>query len=507
MKNRLILLTLASCILMFASCSSHYEEQINEVNLKHNDLEPLTLSIYNKNADSDYKVTEEILTEYLKVTQKYKNVASILPLSSNNDTLVYFVKYHKGWEIIPADTRIGSVLATSDNSTGIAMETEFLKKHFKGVLDYVQSVKDSNEGSVARIWSYLQIKVLSKSDVNIQSTKSARGIVPGMWREIDEEPYYTQETNEIPHIIAAKWGQNSNWNKYMPLKTNNSNYPVGCGPVAVAQVIHHFRKSNSRDIKIPKNATLSPTPTIGNYPAFSGMSSNHWDSLSLTVSGNFINKEYTQIFLSYLGQQINAVLTQNGTGTDSPHLRTAFSLYKLSYNETGSYNYSTIFNNLYYGKPVIVSSDFNRVINGTENSNFEHYYIIDKYKECLFSMTTRYVWVPDYQPTDWELQTLPQWMFEDFWADGRDEMELLISRTEEVYFGMNWGYGDDTFDNLYLVRSYVSEHEDEPGIISSQETIYTPMWTVETKYIDEIGEINYLAKNISSVFYNIGETN
>lgn len=501
MKKNIILFTLVSSILMFSSCTSYIEENTDEVYLKLRDLKPVTLSLCKNSADLCYTVSKETLEEYLKITKKLQDTTSIVPLTTNGDTLAYFAQYKNGWDVISADTRIEPVLATSDIPVDIVLDKALLNDKFKGVLDYIQSVKDTKATSSTRLWSYLQLRVLSKSETNTQSTKSARGIVPGMWREVSEEPQYSEEYNIIPHIITAQWNQTDPWNKSMPKYNDNTNYFVGCGPVAVGQVIHHFRKNNSRNIAIPQIATTSTN--MDEYPAFSNFSSTHWNSLALNAYSNETNKNYTHLFLAYLAQQMDVTLEPDGTGVTIDDMKHALNLYQLDYNHSSTYNYYDIFANLSFGKPVIVGSD---IIYSIDQSVSQHYYIIDRYKELVFSLTTTYEWIPDYQPTEWELQTLPQWRFELGFPDGREVTEETISRSEYVYFGMNWGWkAEYAIDDFYLVRAYTAGGEDGAGIYPGNEIVYTPLWTVRTIYSMNNQDISNEARNVHSVFYNIKE--
>ncbi len=463
---------------------------------------PLALSFMKADAEQNFAVSKEMLKEYLVVSKKSSNVTSIKPLTRESDTLAFFVEYLNGWDIVSADTRIESVLATSDNPIDMASDKTPLEERFGGILDYIESVRESSQRSVSRLWSYIQMRVLSKSVVNTKNQRVARGIVSGMWIEDPDGPQTTSETIVIPHIITVKWGQNNNlWNFFMPMcPATNQKYYVGCGPVAVGEVIHHYRKSNSKGIAIPKSATFSNGDY--EYPIFSNFSSLLWDSLAIDKYDVSLKKEYTALFLSYIGEQMGVELGATGTGTTHSQMGDILEEYELDYDDDNSYNYNSINISLHNGQPVITGSEF-LTIQPSATTSGNHYYIIDRYQDANVMVTTTYNWVPDYQPTDWELQTLPEWRFTDR-ADGIERIDVTISSREDTYFGMNWGYDDSCVDALYLVHTYTAQSEDEAGIITSTDRIYTPMWTINTTYCDTI---QYQAKNISSVFYNIRNSN
>ena len=149
--------------MIFFSCSYHIEN-IDDITNCSIDNESL-LPICNQTITTNTIVSEDMLSEYLKITKKLSSVSSIIPLLKDNDTLAYFVQYFKGWDVISADTRIEPVLAKSD-STIIDLDSFSLSRHFAGTLDYIQSVRNNNEGSATRLWTYLQLRVLNKSQIS-----------------------------------------------------------------------------------------------------------------------------------------------------------------------------------------------------------------------------------------------------------------------------------------------------------------------------------------------------
>ena len=165
---------------------------------------PLALSFMKADAEQNFAVSKEMLKEYLVVSKKSSNITSIKPLTRESDTLAFFVEYLNGWDIVSADTRIESVLATSDNPIDMASDKTPLEERFGGILDYIESVRESSQRSVSRLWSYIQMRVLSKSVVNTKSQRVARGIVSGMWVEDPDGPQTTSETIVISYIITVK---------------------------------------------------------------------------------------------------------------------------------------------------------------------------------------------------------------------------------------------------------------------------------------------------------------
>ena len=78
------------------------------------------------------------------------------------------------------------------------------------------------------------------------------------------------------------------------------------------------------------------------------------------------------------------------------------------------------------------------------------------------------------------------------------------SSGKSTYDSYDDGYDDIYMDEFYLVHTYTAQSEDDAGIIPSTDRIYTPMWTLRRTVYDTIP---YQVKNISSVFYNIRNSN
>ena len=485
------LLSFIVLLMFFQSCSV-------EKSITPKDNKIFSLPIFNENVKNDYLVSVDVLKEYLSVTKKLQNVDSIIPLVSENDTLVYFVKYKKGWDVIPADIRVESVLASSNNDQGIIIEDDYLRNKFIGILEHMKLVKNNDDAPVSRLWSYLQLRVLSRSCISTESTKSPRGVVSGMWVEVLEEPQYEVEEYVGPHIVTTSWTQDSIWNQSMPTgyRTAQGHYLVGCGPIAVGQIIYHYRKNNSRNIAIPQTANLSLETE--EFPEFLNFSSAQWGALALNAGYNHTMINNTSVFLSYLAQQMDVQLTQDGTLTVVDNLGFALDSYGLQFNTSNSYVCDEIIQNLYNRQPVVVVSEWYR----GDVRLLNHAYIIDRYRAHNIMCTTTYRWIRNCQPTDWELQTLPQWRFDETLADGNETIDITISNVEDTYIGMNWG-SSNTFDDFYLVKSYASESEDEAGIVPSIEIIYEPIWSIETYIYGN----DLCAKNIHKVIYDIREKN
>ena len=148
MKKTVLLFTLVSVILMFVSCTSHYEEEINQV--MEQQSVPLTRVSDSGQDNVVYKVDSRLLAKYLRLSGKSEQQHTVTPLVDDGDTLAYCVQYDDGWDIISGDKRCAPVMITSDS--GICNIHDY---DIQGLLDYIKDIKHSNTGEVISTWGFL----------------------------------------------------------------------------------------------------------------------------------------------------------------------------------------------------------------------------------------------------------------------------------------------------------------------------------------------------------------
>lgn len=93
MKNTIFFFVFMLGILMFVSCTSHYEEEINQV--MEQQSVPLTRASDSLQDDVDYKVDSRLLAKYLRLSGKSMRQHSVIPLVEDGDTLAYCIQYEE----------------------------------------------------------------------------------------------------------------------------------------------------------------------------------------------------------------------------------------------------------------------------------------------------------------------------------------------------------------------------------------------------------------------------
>jgi len=475
MKLKLLIFSIT--LIAFASCSEDdiFNDKLAETNtLSVQKVAPATIS--------DYNVTPSILAKYLNVKNKNKRY-SFTPLIENGDTLAYYVKYDVGWEIIAADKRLSPVITKSDK--GELDTTHIDGQQISGILQYLKTLKHSNDTSVNGIWQFFE-------EPKAKNRIMPRGMGQGMW--IPQDTTYVSYTTGRSKIVDTEWGQNYPWNQYTKI-IDERNAVVGCGPVAAGQVIYFFRENNPQDCQVPASAKYVATNPL---PVYSDFSTEPWGKMAKNVS--FVDyPNYTAIFLGYLGKQMEVKYGLDGTSTIPIKIGFALSDYKLTYSKKDSYDFHTIYANLRSNQPVILCAD-------TKDNIGTHAFIANGYTTESDGIKVSYIWDPEHRITEWEFDHYDESMFlQD--ASGNEYKEEEFILTENVYFRMNWGYAGYEDNRFYNVAYKTSSMYEVDGKINVDynETIYSPYW-ICGKYQTSTGEYKDIVYNrVYKMFYDIQE--
>ncbi len=455
------------------ACSSIHEEPIDTDNLITNNLITKSGDGVGQNL---FKLERDMLERYLKLVGR--EVVSIEPYNIGSDTLAYYVKYLKGWEIIPADIRLSPSMIQSEQG---ACNKE--DEDIKGLMQYVLELRQQPDGEISRAWEFLLSK---ESDVNI--TKGGMWsdeviYTIGMWRTIDT--CLITEEIEIPHIISTIWSQSYPWNEFRPV-VEGSRVAVGCGAVAAGQIIHHYRKNNAMNLQIPASAQsgsgVSNFSTTLVVPSWNTMALNKYDDNTLDVA----------LFLAYLGQEImhhNYNQEEGGTAVNIEGVDVAFNWGKLNYDSQNSYNYLSARGSLENGSPVCMYSSLT-----ADSQGNTHVYIIDRYKENRTYYSINCIWDGNYKVSEREYYSNPPELFEP--SAGSDEKEIQIDALVYTYFGMRWGYASQNYDSRwYMVREKTASSSDEAGIIDGYNVYYQPYWETSIGTVNGVGKMYYNFRN------------
>ena len=415
----------------------------------------------------EYTVTPEMVCKYLNLARKGKNINSLNPIVENGDTLAYVAQYDEsqGWDLISGDRRISPVLAFSDE--GVLNIVDSINnpavKAVCGMLQIIRDAKSTNNIEKHSIWKALEHKVYN-------NTVIPRGWGQGKWIAIDT--VYNYQAGGINHIIKTQWGQDYPWNIYTPLgwiktdQENNETYgiyhcAVGCGAVALGQLIYHYRKNNNRGIALPTSAYFTDS-IVGSRPIFSNFSVAGWSGLANNKNEN--GTASTARFLSYLGGQLNSNYGHE-TNITPDSLFPILNAYQLTGSELNTYDYYKVLESLKANKPVIM---------GASNNGLQgHAFLIDCYRNIIDEIYVNYEFDPYYEVSEDELSIEDPKLFE--WPEKENPFEGVVMKREyweysnSIYFRMNWGY-DGAGDNINYIACYKSledmKLEQQSGIVT-----------------------------------------
>ena len=433
--------------------------------------EPLENPVLSRSNDQtptvSYSVTPDMVCKYLNIARKGKTIDSITPVIEDGDTLAYVAQYtgNNGWDLISGDKRVAPVLASA--SSGILNLNDTINpavQALNGMVQIVLDTKNSMDSIKDKMWEFLEPKAIAKSNRPQQ-----RGNGTGKWIAVDTVcDSYSIQSNRL---ISTLWGQGSGYNSFTPM-VNGVRADVGCVPVAVGQVIAQYRKNNHRNIEIPAYAY-----SVGSSLVFENFSTGNWLLITDTINNPNVSSLADDAFLAYLSLDMNLTYGEGSTTGSENDVMTALTNYKLTYNTSNSYSYSTVYTNLLNSKPVIV---FSKVKN-RENS---HAFIIDGYQRTLTKYYIQYMWDPNYELEDWES---PYGEPAETDKDGYAWREEIIDESETVSFAMNWGLNSISYNNIYYL-AYNYRH-------GEYEIYYTPSWTAGGQTMN----------NVTKMFYNISE--
>ena len=466
-------LLISTFVLIFVACSEKDAITYN------NDIETaLQGSQQAEIADFCYKVTFPTLLKYLN-SKGQNRYSAIKPLIDSGDTLAYYVQLREGWEIIAADKRLLPVIMKSECGH---LDFDHIDQNFdqqiKNLLIYLKDFRNDPYDKLNPTWAIFE-------QPKFKNRIRPRGNGDGMW--IPQDTIIDDYSDEQSQIIDTQWEQVYPWNLYTKIIDGDA-APVGCGPLAVGQVVYHFRIKDHKGCQVPTSAKYLNGSTTPQYYDFT---TNGWALMEKSASTES-SYRYTSVFLGYMGKQMNASYTLDETSVTSDKIGTALSSYKLTYSESNNYNFSNIYSSLVRNRPVIVCASGYK---NTSNVNINHIFIISGYRTESTYARISYVWDPDHRITEWEYQHYDQSMFMQD-ASGNDYREDDVLLSENVYFKMNWGFSESYNKTLYGAAfntyAYITD-----GQITHATNKYevAPYWKLE----------NVTFNTVRKIFYNIQE--
>lgn len=471
MNTKFIFLTISA--LLMASCNTADDVEVLEA--AHQSKVKMKTA-----ASTDFKVSEQLLHKYLNL--KKEKPSQISPIVIEGDTLAYKLDYEKGWKLISGDQRLSPVIAQSKEKMCDLQDFNNPEAaSIAGLLHHVQEARKSGNQEKNHIWDFLSNENKQVNSKKVARKVQARGIGMGMW--IPTDTSYASSVDIHPHVITTSWHQGYPYNIYAPLVMDENgdwdNAPVGCAPVAVGQIVYHYRKNNNRGIMIP-TAVIGPDISHKNQFIVTNSSSNGWSYLT--------NSRYVAMFLRDIGNRMNTSYAIDGSSTYVNKMWVVRNDYLLDFDTKTSYDYNTLITYLRQSQPVMVRG---------EASGQGHRFIIDGYKDEISTLTIKYEWDESHIITEDEYLHCPQDMFE---PDPRGETEKYVEIYSDIntYITMNWGWRTSN-STWYLAHEYSSGYEDNDFAGTfyhpQRDYTYSPYWSTYG------GTFN----SVSHMFYNFRE--
>lgn len=211
----------------------------------------------------------------------------------------------------------------------------------------------------------------SSSDTNVQvggDTSSVSG-----WSAPNYQYWLT--TQEVPTLLTTLWYQSDTLeviNKYTPIKQNGKHAPLGCGAVAVSQILAYNEH--------PKHFTLN-----GIYFDWEKLKSvenisSHLDGSIKATAEYQENIDLLAKFMYLIGRLCKTHYRQDDSWTLAKNYRNAFyaTVYRNVHRLVG-YHGNTIINMLNNSAPVLISANSKWSLNKPFDIS-GHTWVIDGYK-------------------------------------------------------------------------------------------------------------------------------
>ena len=383
----LVLLLLASVALLMPSCNGSEPTALDDMLPTEKALDEVKL-IY-----GEFGANSHDVVNYFKLMKPNDKVKYVSPMSRDGKLQAYYVKFEKGWAIISADKHHYPVLASSDNGSLDLNDAESpVLKIIWAEFDQMNAKLCGNDCKSPE-WAFIDQEYSAKETESSRRAprKVLRGIGDGKWIASDTTTYIN--TTAQDHVITTTWTQSAPYNAFAQYYTYQigEHCPVGCIPLAVGQILCHYRENKTNNTAIPNSAHMPNA----NYQSFvvDSWSTASWPQLRS-------NSNYAALFLAQLGSVMHTTYGQFSSGTSVNEIEPCLNLYHVGCSTSTSFSHTFVKSKLMSGKPIIMTA-----YNST-NGN-AHAYIVDACSESKTYFRVHYVWDPDYVPTDDELAINP----------------------------------------------------------------------------------------------------
>lgn len=443
-----LLLSLASCMLLFAACNQADEYPGLE--------ESATQPLYNISLSEINRVD---FSQMVSPQTKAGGMQSkeITPVVEGLDTLLFIINYENdgGWVLASADKRVPLINARS--KTGhfdleTAAQNKALMTWIDGLKESIRYLKQNPsfvpDSSALACWetpaTSIKTKGVGEGDAH-----------EGEWLQLVYAAIDTDCHYDIDHLMDTQWGPGTPWNSCFPYDGNGNRCSTSSSVVATAQLAYYHHYFSSKPQTAYEYGTCTSDWNQTSNLQLYNSSSNNWalmpaDSSSSSSSG----KQAVAALMAQIGQETVTLYSPNGAVTTSTSCMSYLSDIGMSYGSVSYYtnNEPQVLYDLQHNWPVYV------IFQSSLGAHFDA--VIDGIKVYAHRETYYYQWMPigTYPPVEPEYPDLEHpelYVIYDYWGDNTNYWCLV-----------NWGL-DGAYDsgeyNLSNLPSFLSSSVPSPN--------------------------------------------
>lgn len=219
----------------------------------------------------------------------------------------------EGFAITSDDRRVGTVLAfVSNTDIDSVADNPFFEIFYDNLLKYIDETFE--------LWNDLSDDEIEAQRASAQSIFTSDDYSFSNWQ---------YNSGNAKYILKTQWGQRYPYNNLVNQKLNDGqNYPTGCGPTALAQLLSGLE-----------------------YPT-----DYNWQIMKTNPNARYISSEGQELVaqLMYdLGIGLKASYTPKGTGCSNSNLEKYLKNNGYTYSGFKDYNFNQIQNSIDCGFPVM----------------------------------------------------------------------------------------------------------------------------------------------------------
>lgn len=464
MKTQSLITLFITCILIIGCDKSM------EIIFCNNEDSHVIVESLNTKSDiksQEYFVSKDEAKRLAGILKPKNDVLTLVPVTIEEDTLIWVINYDKGWIAISADKRAQPILG-QDDDTQLDLKQDIIGPvvWVNSLAEEIKAMKASEEifdNAYTEFWN----SITAAKYKNVNSSVPTKSLDDYMWAIFWDGAYpYTLVTNQINHLVITKWGQKYPWNQELPYHGPNRCL-TGCVAVAEGQLVYYYNNYFNMGLGLyhtvgcSVNSINSQTNNIGFYRNNYQSNSSRWSQMSVD-STDVINHypEYVGDLMLDLGNRVNTYYSSNESGVmpnSISSIPSALGAYGLHCDDSTYTSIYPALSNLENSLPMMI-----RVNN--DLSQMTHIWIIDGLREETMYIANQYhlEYTDDYEDaiayySDRDIEEI----FGEYYYDGMEWEEISTDGVFK-YFFMNWGYNGKYDNGKYSIvtnsswRDYVN---------------------------------------------------